>query len=152
MHNSNERSPYQLIKALNQLYILWQKQGVFTLFAVLKATKNRYTVRLGFLMGKPMVSMLLRLVITVVYGYIGLLLAFPLSYFFQDGLYGEMSWWEYVSAGKSSIFIGAQFGSLDVYRYTAIASVIAVIIIGRFAEWAFIRRKKSLNSSKLSSR
>lgn len=81
-----------------------------------------------------MASILFRLVVTVVYGYLGLLLAFPLSYFFQDGLYSEMTWWQYVSGGKSSLFIGAQFGALDVYRYTAIASVIGVILIGRGVE------------------
>lgn len=88
-----------------------------------------------------MTAIFFRFIATVIYGYIGLLVAFPLSYFFQDGLYGEMSWWQYISAGKSSLRIGAQFGALDIYRYTAIASVIGVILIGRWTERYVTRRK-----------
>lgn len=88
-----------------------------------------------------MTPILFRLVMTVVYGYFGLLLAFPLSYFFQDGLYGEITWWQYVSGGKASLWIGAEFGALDVYRYTAIATIIGVILIGRLAERRFAGRK-----------
>ncbi|PID64201.1 MAG: hypothetical protein CR977_04260 [Gammaproteobacteria bacterium] len=92
-------------------------------------------------MSKPMVSMLFRFGITLIYSYIGLLLAFPVSYFFQDSLYHEMTWWEYISGGQTSLAIGAQFGALDVYRYTAIALVVVVIIVGRWLEWLFTRRK-----------
>lgn len=81
-----------------------------------------------------------RFILTVVYGLLGLWLAFPISYFFQDALYDQISWAEYVSGGLSSVFLAAQFGSFDVFRWTAITCAIAVILLGKFVEWRLKNR------------
>lgn len=85
--------------------------------------------------------MLFRLLLTLVYGVIGLLLGFPISYFFQSDIYNEMTWSDYLSGGMSSVFLGAQFGSLDVYHHTVIASVIGIIIIGRSIEYIMLKKR-----------
>lgn len=81
-----------------------------------------------------MLAFIGRFILTIAYGLLGLWLAFPISYFFQDALYDQISWAEYLSGGLSSIFLAAQFGSFDVFRWTAIACVIAVILLGKFIE------------------
>ncbi len=72
--------------------------------------------------------------LTFFYGIIGVWLALPLSYFFQGDIYSQMTFLEYVVGGRGSVFIGADFGALVVYRYCLIASVITCIIIGKFIE------------------
>lgn len=89
-----------------------------------------------------MISAIIQILLTLFYCLIGLLLAFPLSYFFQDGLYGEMSFAQYVQGGIQSLYIGARFGSLDVYRYTAIGAMIAMIVIGKWLQKHFRKSNK----------
>lgn len=81
-----------------------------------------------------MLSTIMQAILTIFYCVLGLVVAFPLSYFFQSDLYAQMSWWQYVSGGRNSLFAGAQFGSLDIYRYTAVGCVLAVIGIGKTIE------------------
>lgn len=82
------------------------------------------------------------LFLTLLYGIIGVWVAFPLSYFFQDGLYSNISFYDYVAGGRQSIWIGAQFGSVQVYKYTAYACIALSIFIGKLIEWRRSQRKK----------
>lgn len=84
--------------------------------------------------------MVVRVVLTLVYAAVGLFVAFPLSYWFQDGIYHEMTWSEYVQSGPQILMAAAQFGAYDIYRHTAIGSIVGAIIIGRLLEWRIAKR------------
>ncbi len=88
-----------------------------------------------------MLAFLGRFLLTLVYGVVGLWLALPISYFFQDSLYDQITWGQYIAGGISSIAIGASFGALTVYRWTAIVCIIIAFIIGRQLE-AYFRKPK----------
>ncbi|MBS9782006.1 MAG: hypothetical protein KGV56_05880 [Gammaproteobacteria bacterium] len=77
---------------------------------------------------------LLTFLSTLAYASIGAWLALPLSYFFQGDIYSQMTFLEYVSAGRDVVLIGADFGALNVYRYCLMASVITCVFIGKFIE------------------
>ncbi len=74
-------------------------------------------------------------------GAIGMWLALPLSYFFQSGIYSEMTFWEYVKGGRYSVFIGAEFGAWDVYRYCVVASVTICVTIGGIIDYLFKKKQ-----------
>ncbi len=78
--------------------------------------------------------------LTLLYGIVGFWLALPLSYFFQDEIYSQMSLWEYVAGGRDSILIGAGFGAVDVYRYTLLGCVIICILLGKLIESRLMKR------------
>lgn len=86
-------------------------------------------------------AILRQLLLILLYSIIGLQLALPISYFFQSRIYHEMTWFEYISGGKGSLIIGAEFGAISVYRYTLIASVIGTILMGKWIESRFRRRR-----------
>lgn len=81
-----------------------------------------------------MFSWFWRVFSTVFYGLIGLFLAWPISYFFQDDLYREMTWQQYTKGGLYYLKIGAEFGAVDVYRYTVFFSMIITILLGKSLE------------------
>ncbi|PIE44887.1 MAG: hypothetical protein CSA45_05080 [Gammaproteobacteria bacterium] len=89
-----------------------------------------------------MLAFLGRLISTLVYCFIGLWLAFPLSYFFQDSVYSEMSLSDYLAGGSSSILIGAQFGAYETYRWTVLWTVIVVVVLGKLIEKRLLRSRK----------
>ncbi len=88
-----------------------------------------------------MLAFLGRFLLTVCYSGAGLWLAFPISYFFQDSLYDQITWGQYVAGGISSLIIGASFGALTVYRWTAIVCIILALIIGKQVETYFRRAR-----------
>lgn len=77
---------------------------------------------------------LIRLLTALIYGIIGLLSAFPLSYFFQSAIFKEMSLSDYLVHGEAAIVEAAQFGAISVVRYTTIATVITSLLLGKFIE------------------
>lgn len=79
-------------------------------------------------------ALIKRFILIITYLVIGLWLAFPISYFFQDALYEQISWFDYLKGGANSIIMAAQFGALAVYRKTAISCIILVILVGHFIE------------------
>lgn len=81
-----------------------------------------------------MILFVCRFLLTIVYAVFGLKLALPLSYFFQDSIYHEMSFSDYIGGGFSSIVVGAEFGAYEVYRMTVIISMILAIVIGKWIE------------------
>lgn len=89
-------------------------------------------------------TLIVRLLLTLIYAAVGLYLAFPLSYWFQSDIYGEMTWAEYFAGDRMSLLIGAQFGAIDTYRNTVVGCVIGAIIVGRGLEWIVRQRKKPL--------
>lgn len=88
-----------------------------------------------------MLKLVKQLSLTLIYCFIGMWLALPVSYFFQDGIYSQMSLWDYVAGGRESIIIGVSFGAADVYRYTVIGCVIACVFLGKLAEAYFYKQK-----------
>lgn len=88
-----------------------------------------------------MLAFIGRFISTVVYGVIGFFLAFPVSYFFQDALYDQISWAEYVGGGFSSVMLAVPFGSFEVYRWTAIACALTVILLGKWLETRLLNAK-----------
>lgn len=87
-----------------------------------------------------MLRLIKQFLLTLLCGMIGMWLALPLSYFFQDDIYSQMSLGEYVAGGRESILIGASFGAADVYRYTLLVSVVACILLGKFIESRLTKR------------
>ncbi|MGY0399719.1 MAG: hypothetical protein ACWIPH_07245 [Ostreibacterium sp.] len=82
---------------------------------------------------------ILRIMTALLYCVIGLLIAFPLSYYFQSDIYKEMSLLDYLINGKTVIVEGAQFGSVDVLRRVAYVSMIICLIIGKLIEKAIVK-------------
>ncbi|MPV85705.1 hypothetical protein [Ostreibacterium oceani] len=80
---------------------------------------------------------LIRIVLTLIYCAIGLVIALPVSYFFQSTIYSQMSWWEYVRGGFSSVMAGAYFGSFAVYRNVAIGCMLLAVLAGSRLERVF---------------
>ncbi len=87
--------------------------------------------------------MLFRFIMTLIYACMGVLIAFPASYWFQDGIYHEMTWGEYIDGGMPLIQYGAQFGAIDVYRKTLLASMIIMITLCRLLEWWLTQRYRA---------
>lgn len=85
--------------------------------------------------------MFIRAILTLLYGAIGLAIAYPLSYWFQSSIYREMTWAEYIASDQNALMAGAQFGSFDVYRYSVIGAVIGMILLGRLAERLLFKNK-----------
>ncbi len=88
-----------------------------------------------------MLRLIKQFLLTFLYGMVGAWLALPLSYFFQDDIYSQMTWWQYVAGGRDSVFIGAGFGALEVYRYCLIVCVIACILLGKFIEKHLVKQQ-----------
>ncbi len=97
----------------------------------------------------PILRYLAKLALTVVYAVVGVFCAFPLSYWFQDSIYSEMTWRQYLAGGMDSIRIGGEFGAADVYRYTLIGSMIVTIILGRLLTWYITARWRKAKSDTL---
>lgn len=79
-------------------------------------------------------ALIKRFILITTYLIAGLWLAFPISYFFQDTLYDQISWLDYIKGGADSILMAAQFGALTVYRKTAISCIIVVFFIAMLIE------------------
>ncbi len=86
---------------------------------------------------------------TLIYASVGALMAFPISYWFQDGIYHEMTWGEYIDGGMLLLEWGAQFGAIDVYRNTSLASMIVMITLGRLLEWSVTKRYRARDKRKV---
>lgn len=99
-------------------------------------------MRLVFVDGDSVLAFVKRLFLTIVYVFLGLWLAFPLSYFFQDELYAQIDWLEYLDGGLASIMIAYQFGSFEVYSRVALACAVGMVILGRLVELRLTRHRK----------
>jgi|GEM_PF-3925220 len=92
-------------------------------------------------MQKKIRHYLIRVCLTLIYCGFGLVIAFPLSYFFQGPLFEFVSFRQYLNNGMQLIVSNAQFGSLDVYRYTTYSAVIGCVVLGRLIEWLISKVK-----------
>ncbi len=66
---------------------------------------------------------------TIIYCLVGVLIAIPVSYFFQSDLYEYISFTEYVSDFQVKIMVGNEFGSWNIYRNTAVAMIVLIIVM-----------------------
>lgn len=86
------------------------------------------------------------MLLTLGYCLIGLVLALPLSYYFQSSIYSEMSLSDYLRHSDSVIAAGAEFGSIDAVRYTTFATILVCLLLGRFIERQIMRHRKKTSS------
>lgn len=84
-------------------------------------------------------SILLRIGLVFLYCLIGLLLAVPVSYFFQSSTLQIMSLYDYVTNFAKVMAESARFGAFDIFRICAVASVLGTVILGNLLEKVFKR-------------
>lgn len=83
--------------------------------------------------------MLLRIGITLFYCLLGIVIAVPVSYFFQSSALQVMSISDYVGSFTQVIKTAARFGAFDVYRNCAVVLMLGIVVLGNLVEKYFKR-------------
>ncbi len=59
----------------------------------------------------------------------GIVIAIPISYFFQSNIYEFISLESYFMNFPDSVWIGSRFGSWGIFRNTAIITILITVIV-----------------------